>query len=286
MEGFNISERALTLDDLRHEDENGVEFWYARDLQKLMGYTEWRNFEIAIARAMTSAQTGETPVGSHFVEVNKMVALGGGAQRGVKDYRLTRYACYLIAMNGDPRKQEIAFAQSYFALQTRNHELIGRRMMEIQRLESRGALSETEKMCAAVAFERDVDGQGIARIKSFGDRALFGGNDTRAMKRRLGVKGSKALADVLPDVTLAAKNLAMAMTTHNVEEKDLRGEDDITVEHVDNNSSVRSTLTGRGIYPEDLPAEEDTKKLERRVRADERKLLKVSRGFEEDGEGA
>lgn len=279
MENKEIKRRKVTLDDLMQVDEADVEFWFARDLQKLLGYTEWRNFEIAIRRALISLETAKTPGKHHFVEVNKMIRAGKGAMRNVRDFKLTRYACYLIAMNGDTRKQEIAFAQSYFALKTRESELISQRMQELQRLAERNALSESEWLLAGVAFERGVDSRGFAAIKSKGDRALFGGHDTRSMKRRLGVPAKKPLADAPPSVTLAAKNLATAMTAHNAEDKNLHGAMKIGNEHVANNASVRGTLTERGIYPEDLPAEEDAKKLERRVRADERKLQEEARGF-------
>ena len=279
MEQFNIGKRTLELDDLRHQTEDGVEFWYARELMGLFGYVRWENFEVAINRAIDSVNTSKTAAREHFREVTKSFAMPKGGTRAVNDYMLTRYACYLIAMNGDPRKQEIAFAQSYLALQTRSHELIAQRMGELQRLQSLEALSETEKLFSAIAFERDVDARGVARIKSFGDEALFGGNNTEAMKRRLGVPKSKPLADALPDVTLAAKNLAMSMTNFNVEEHDLNGEKEIGTEHVANNRSVRETLTNRGIYPEALPPEEDAKKVVRRVRSDERKLEDKTQGF-------
>lgn len=284
MEKSEIEERALRLDDLMQVDDGGVEFWYARDLMGLLGYAKWQNFELAIRRAMTSAGESKTAAQDHFAEVSKMVRLGSGAERWVKDYKLTRYACYLIAMNGDPKKREIAFAQSYFALKTRERELIERRMGEIERLQSRDALTQSEKQLAGVAFEHGVDSRGFARIKSKGDSALFGGHDTRSMKRRLGVPDRKPLADALPSVTLAAKNLANTMTSHNVEDKELSGEQSIAREHVDNNRSVRSTLTSRGIVPEDLPPEEDAKKLARRVKADERKLEKESHGFVSNGD--
>ena len=279
MEKKDIEKRKLVFDQYSNTDENGVEYWLARDIMKPLGYTQWRNFETTIKRAMVSCETAKTPVQNHFAEVSKMVSLGSGSTRKLKDYKLTRYACYLVAQNGDPRKDEIALAQAYFAIKTRTQELIEQRVAEIQRLQSRKALSETEKQLASVVFERGVDSRGFARIKSQGDRALFGGHDTKAMKKRLGVSDRKPLADVLPDVTLAAKNLAGAMTAHNVAERDLHGVTNIQNEHVGNNVSVRSTLVERGIYPESLPAEEDTKKVERRLKADERSLPKSEKGF-------
>ena len=279
MEKKDIEKRKLVFDQYSNTDENGVEYWLARDIMKPLGYTQWRNFETTIKRAMVSCETAKTPVQNHFAEVSKMVSLGSGSTRKLKDYKLTRYACYLIAQNGDPRKDEIALAQAYFAIKTRTQELIEQRVAEIQRLQSRKALSETEKQLASVVFERGVDSRGFARIKSQGDRALFGGHDTKAMKKRLGVSDRKPLADVLPDVTLAAKNLAGGMTAHNVAERDLHGVTNIQNEHVGNNVSVRSTLVERGIYPESLPAEEDTKKVERRLKADERSLPKSEKGF-------
>lgn len=280
MESREIETRKLTLDDCMHV-ENGVEYWLAREIMDIFGYSKWQNFDIAIKRAIVSAESNETPVGDHFAEVSKMVRIGSGSERAIKDYMLTRYACYLVAMNGDPKKDEIAFAQSYFALQTRKQELIEKRMQEVRRLDSRRSLADSEKALAALAFERGVDARGFAVIKSQGDEVLFGGHSTRDMKRKLGVSEKKPLADVLPDVTIAAKNLANSMTSYNVESKDLRGINGIGTEHLRNNRSVRSTLVSRGIRPEDLPAEEDTKKLERRVKADERKLIRETSGFSE-----
>lgn len=232
MEKKDIEKRKLVFDQYSNTDEDGVEYWLARDIMKPLGYARWENFHEAIKRAMISCETAKMPVESYFREVTKIVNTGV-ASKPVIDYKLTRYACYLIAQNGDPRKDEIALAQAYFAIKTRTQELLEQRVAEIQRLQSRKALSETEKQ----------------------------------------------LADVLPDVTLAAKNLAGAMTAHNVAERDLYGTTNIQNEHVGNNVSVRSTLVERGIYPENLPAEEDTKKVERRLKADERNLPRSEKGF-------
>ena len=205
-----------------------------------------------------------------------MIIVGKGAQRAVKDYMLTRYACYLIAQNGDPKKEEIAFAQSYFAVQTRKQELIEERISLIERTEARGRLRESEKRLSQNIYERGVDDAGFGRIRSKGDQALFGGYTTQEMKERLGVKDGRPLADFLPTLSIAAKNLAAEMTNYNVEEKDLRGERDITGEHVQNNRSVRDMLGQRGIQPENLPPAEDIKKLERRVKSQEKKLAAQS----------
>ena len=256
-------------------DENGeyIEVWYARELQGVLGYARWENFVVAINRAMESCKTQNINIDDHFREVTKMISLAKGAQRAVQDFMLTRYACYLIAQNGDPKKEEIAFAQSYFAIQTRNAELIEERLRLIYRLETRERLRSSEKQLSQNIYQRGVDDKGFGRIRSKGDTALFGGVNTEQMKNRLGVK-SGALADHLPTLTIAAKNLATEMTNYNVEQKDLYGEIPITNEHVQNNQSVRGMLLKRGIRPEELPAAEDIKKVERRVAREEKQLEK------------
>ena len=253
-----------------------IEVWFARDLQKVLGYARWENFQTAINRAVESCNTQGVNVDDHFREVTKMVKLGSGAEREVKDYMLTRYACYLIAQNGDPKKEEVAFAQSYFAVQTRRAELIEERINYIARLESRDRLRASEKQLSQNIYERGVDDKGFGRIRSKGDAVLFGGHTTEDMKRRLGVKDNRPLADFLPTLTIAAKNLATEMTNYNVESNDLYGENDITREHMQNNKSVRDMLGQRGIRPEELPPAEDIKKLERRVASEQKKIDKSS----------
>ena len=260
------------------EDDNGdtMEVWYARELQNVLGYARWENFVVAINRAMESCKTQNISIDDHFREVTKMVVLGSNAERNVKDFMLTRYACYLIAQNGDPKKEEIAFAQSYFAVQTRNAELIEERLQLLSRLETRERLRCSEKQLSQNIYQRGVDDKGFGRIRSKGDTALFGGVNTEQMKKRLGVK-SGALADHLPTLTIAAKNLATEMTNYNVEQKDLQGETPITTEHIQNNQSVRGMLLQRGIRPEELPAAEDIKKVERRVAREEKQLEKQTK---------
>ncbi|WP_293738705.1 DNA damage-inducible protein D [uncultured Parabacteroides sp.] len=259
-------------------DDNGepMEVWYARELQPLLGYARWENFSVAVKRAVESCKTQGINTDDHFREVTKMVSLGSGSQRSVQDFMVTRYACYLIAQNGDPKKEEIAFAQSYFAVQTRKAEIIEERLQLLSRLETRERLRASEKQLSQNIYERGVDDKGFGRIRSKGDAALFGGKTTEQMKKRLGVK-SGALADHLPTLTIAAKNLATEMTNYNVEEKDLMGEISITGEHIQNNLSVRDMLGKRGIKPENLPPAEDIKKVERRVAKEEKALEKSTK---------
>lgn len=261
--------------EVKDDEDNSIEVWYARELQMVLGYARWENFVVAIGRAMESCKTLGISVDNHFREVTKMIMLAKGAQRDIQDFMLTRYACYLIAQNGDPKKEEVAFAQSYFAVQTRKAELIEERLQEIARLDTRERLRASEKQLSKNIYQRGVDDRGFERIRSKGDQALFGGLTTEQMKCRLGIK-SGALADHLPTLTIAAKNLATEMTNYNVEQKDLHGEMSITAEHVQNNRSVRGMLGQRGINPEELPPAEDIKKVERRVAKDEKEMLKDS----------
>ena len=277
MDKLRVKSTMERYDSIVHiEDMNNVEFWYARELMSLLGYERWENFEKAIKRAMISCEASGINNLDHFREVTKMIPTGKGAHRSVRDYMLTRYACYLIAQNGDPKKEEIAFAQSYFAIQTRKQELIEERIAYIERAQARGRLRESEKRLSQNIYERGVDDAGFGRIRSKGDTALFGGRTTQEMKKKLGVKENRPLADFLPTLTIAAKNLATEMTNYNVEEKDLQGESSITIEHVQNNTTVREMLGQRGIHPEELPASEDLKKMERRVKSQEKRIATQS----------
>ena len=253
-----------------------VEYWYARELQERLGYDRWENFVKVIAKAKRACENSGIEISDHFREVTKMVVIGSGAKREIRDMILTRYACYLVAQNGDSTKEPIAFAQTYFAIQTRQQELLQQRMELTDRLEARAKLRESETELSKNIYQRGVDSGGFARIRSKGDRALFGGNSTMDMKVKLSVPTSRPLADFLPTVTITAKNLATEITNHNVKRENLYGETAITSEHVQNNKSVRALLTERGIKPEELPPAHDLKKLERKVKSDEKKLIKKS----------
>lgn len=251
----------------------GVECWSARELQEILGYTKWENFSKVIEKAKSACRASGIEMKYHFPDVGKMIDLGKGAQRQIEDVALTRYACYLVAQNGDPGKSEIAFAQTYFAVQTRKQEIIEQRLLDVERVTAREKLSKSEKKLSGIIYERGVDDRGFAIIRSKGDAALFGGFSTQDMKKKMQVPDGKPLADFLPTLTIKAKDFATELTSHNVIEKDLKGESSISKEHIDNNLAVRKMLGERGVKPEMLPPAEDTGKLKRKLERDTKKVL-------------
>ena len=266
MKKVTIARLNKSFEDSAYE-QDGIEYWLARELQILLGYTSWRNFINAVTKAKESCKTSKEEILDHFVDVDKMVKIGSGAERKQGDIMLTRYACYLIAQNGDPKKEQIAFAQSYFAIQTRKQEILEERILLNERIHAREKLAETETELSKSIYERGVDSKGFADIRGKGDWALFGGNSTSNMKKKLKIPENRPLADFLPTITITAKQLAAEITNFNVKQNDIRGESPISKEHIKNNKDVRGLLEKSGIKPEDLPAEEDIKKLERRVKS-------------------
>ena len=259
-------------------DYKGIECWSARELQEILDYTEWRNFLKVIDKAKDACANAGEELKYHFVDTNKMIDLAKGAQREIEDIALTRYACYLIAQNGDASKHAIAFAQTYFAVQTRKQEIIEKRLLDIARVAAREKLSKSEKKLSGIIYERGVDDKGFAIIRSKGDQALFGGFSTNDMKRKLGVPASRPLADFLPTLTIKAKDFATELTSHNVVEKNLKGSTAIGKEHIDNNLAVRKMLKERGVQPEQLPAAEDVKKVKRKLESEAKKITSQKPG--------
>lgn len=273
MKTEHIQRLTDTFEAHAHQNDGGIEFWLARDLQHLLGYAEWRNFTIVISKAKVACEISEHAIADHFVAVNKMVDLGSGSQREVDDVMLTRYACYLIAQNGDPRKAEIAFAQTYFAMQTRKAELIEQRLLDSERVSARHKLSSTEKELSELIYEQTGGNQNFGIIRSKGDQALFG-KSTQAMKEQWQVPENRPLADFAPTIILKAKDFAAEITLFNSRENRLDSESKISHEHITNNEAVRSTLLERGIQPERLAPAEDVKKIERSLASEQKKGLK------------
>lgn len=270
------------FEDFLQITEEGIEFWLARDLQHLLGYGKWDNFQNVISKAKTACEISGQNISDHFADVGKMVDIGSGAQKAIDDVMLTRFACYLITQNGDPRKEQIAFAQTYFAVQTRKAELIEQKILEIERIQARNKLAETEKELSHVIFEQTGGNDNFALIRSKGDHALFG-KTTQQMKDKWGIK-NKPLADFMPTILLKAKDFATEITIFNAKQKQMKTENQISIEHITNNKSVRNTLLSRDIVPESLPPEEDVKKIERKLKSDEIKSLKENKGFNNNNE--
>jgi DNA-damage-inducible protein D len=273
-----INKLFLKFESARYVYEN-VECWSARDIQKIFNYSEWRNFLKVIDKAKEACHNSAESIPDHFVDVNKMVILGSGSEREIDDLALTRYACYLVAQNGEPSKNEVAFAQTYFAVQTRKQEIIEKRLLDVARLNAREKLSKSEKKLSALIYERGVDHRGFALIRSKGDEVLFGGNSTQKMKLKLKIPENKPLADYLPTLTIKAKDFANELTSHNIEVKDLKGVASISTEHIENNKAVRKILLKRGIKPEDLPVDEDVQKVKRRLIGETKKVLESGKGY-------
>lgn len=252
-----------------------IECWSARELQPILGYAKWDNFKNVLEKAKKSCEQAGEDIKNHFADIGKMVEIGSGVEKEIRDIALTRYACYLVAQNGDATsKTEIAFAQTYFAVQTRKQEIIEKRLLDVARVTAREKLSKSENKLSGIIFERGIDNKSFANIRSKGDQALFGGKTTSDMKRILKLPEARPLADFLPTLTIKAKDFATELTSHNVIDKDLKGDIQITKEHVDNNLAVRKMLNDRGVKPEQLPSAEDIKKLERKLISDEKKVLK------------
>lgn len=267
-----IKQLTSSFESIVKTTDDGLEFWLARDLQGLLGYTEWRNFLLSVDKAKLSCTTSKQRIEDHFITSEKEVLTGSGGSKKIDDIMLTRYACYLIAQNGDPRKPKIAFAQTYFAVQTRKLELIEQHIVQSERLRARKKLAETEKELSKVIFEQTGSEKNFGIIRSKGDKALFG-YSTGQMKSKWQVPQSRALADFAPTIILKAKDFATEITIFNTKAKQLKAEPGISSEHVKNNQSVRKALLERGIIPETLPPEEDVQKLGRKLQSEGLKSL-------------
>jgi len=273
MKQGTIKSLTKNFESYSNKTDNDIEFWFARDLQHLLGYTKWDNFIKVIAKAKITCEVSGGEISDHFADVGKTIKMPKNAKKTIPDIMLTRYACYLIAQNGDSSKEEIAFAQTYFAVQTRKFEIIEKKIKEFERLQARQKLTATEKQLSGIIFQQTGSNKNFGLIRSKGDKALFG-YTTQEMKNKLGVPKSKPLSDFQPTIILKAKDFATEITIFNTKEKGLNSEQGISKEHITNNSSVRKTLVSRGIYPENLPAEEDIKKVARKLKSEKKKNLK------------
>lgn len=282
MEKTIIISLTNNFESYAHKTDDGVEFWLARDLQLLLGYNKWDNFKNVIAKAKIACETSGQVVADHFPDVGKTIEMPKNATKEIEDIMLTRYACYLIAQNGDPRKEEIAFAQTYFAVQTRKAEIIEQKILEYERVQARHKLAETEKELSQVIYEQTGGNENFALIRSKGDQALFN-KTTQQMKDKWGIK-NKPLADHMPTILLKAKDFATEITIYNAKDKNMATEGQISDEHITNNKTVRNTLISRGIVPENIPPAEDIKKVERKLQSEAKKSLKNNQAFKGETE--